>query len=211
METLTTVCFIKPYLNHVYRCTGSRQGFMKWARVKTNQIYKIIVDLKKCPSWYMRYLVWLYQLKFKYFPFLHDYTFTCFNFWVSIDLSRTIEHSLYAPPFVNALDIRLWDCFMFSNNTGLIPEVGTTAEISVQLHKLQVQGSTSNGDKNVENNAENGYRSGENNAENGDRSGENNAENENRSGENESNSVLSFIKMEQIRNTITQKTAVLNE
>ena len=27
----TTVRFIKPYLNPVYKCTGHRQDFMKWA------------------------------------------------------------------------------------------------------------------------------------------------------------------------------------
>ena len=35
-----TVRFIKPYRYPVYKCTGSRQGFMKWA------IYKQIIVKK---------------------------------------------------------------------------------------------------------------------------------------------------------------------
>ena len=35
-----TVRFIKPYLNPVYKCTGHRQDFMKWAL--HTQFYKYL-------------------------------------------------------------------------------------------------------------------------------------------------------------------------
>ena len=37
---LYTVYFIKPYRNQVYKCTGCREGFMKWAIFKKKELEK---------------------------------------------------------------------------------------------------------------------------------------------------------------------------
>ena len=78
--------------------------------VQPNQISLLLWISKELFPWYIRYLVWLYQLKFKYFSFLHDHTKHFYTFNVSpylfpshilfTILSKTMTQTVQSAAFI---------------------------------------------------------------------------------------------------------------